>query len=268
MNSQHFRIGSLLLVLLVAPLAWCQGQQITGTINGEEVVGPMPGVKATVLITDQRLDLLRRGGSLQIPVPARIGDVQSVVLKRPIFFKEKVAVGYGNSIMQSQSMLVDITETVLDRIDYQPVELRVYESGFSSIVLKYTGGLSGTKKANEQVGDPKVDSPVVTLKLRNGRGIMGRMKGLKTLAVTSDIGKLDLDVANIRKIQTGKNGKLTIEMPSGNRISGTISETGIELLNRWEDETFEFSKIKEIVIEPPVVINALPQQSTTLPLPR
>lgn len=260
MNKELSQIGSVLLVLLIAPAIWAQG---AGQINGEEVVGPMPGVKATVLLTDERMKLLRQGGALQIPVPPGIGNVEAVVLRRPVFFKDKVASAYGNSSLQQRSMTVDVSETILDRIDYQPVELKVYESGFSGIVLKYVGGLSTSRKANEEVGDPAVDSPVVTLRLKNGRGIMGRIKGLKSLAVDSTIGKLELDVASIRKIKTNKNGKLTIEMPSGNRISGTISFAGIELLNRWEDETFSMSKIDEIVVEKPAVINALPASGNT-----
>jgi len=265
MNHVLTPIGSLLLLVLFASTIWAQDantRKVTGVINGEEVVGPMPGIKATVLMTDQRMKLLRQQGGLQISVPSGIGNLQSVVLKRPTYFKEASARAFAQSMLHGQSMVMDVSESVLDRIDYQPVELKVYESGFSSVVLKYTGGLSASRKATEQIGDPKVDSPVVTLKFNGGRSIMGRIRGLKSIAVNSSIGKLNLELEKLSRIEMGKKGNLTIEMPSGNRISGTISVNGIVLLNRWENETFQLGEISEIIIEKTAVFVAKPPRGT------
>ncbi len=268
MKHLQILLGSFLLLVLFASTIWSQDtnrRKVTGVINGEDVVGPMPGIQAIVSMTDQRMTLLRQQGGLQIPVPPELKNVQSVVLKRPSYFKDKTARAFAQSMLQGQSVVVDVSESILDRIDYQPIELKVYEAGFSSVLLRYTGGLSALKRANRQIGDPEVDSPLVTLKFSSGRAIRGRIKGLKSLEILSTIGKLNVDLEKLNRIRIGKKGNLKFEMPSGNRISGTISVSEFVLLNRWENETFQFQSVSEIIIDKTAVLAASPQGAVAGP---
>ena len=251
MNFSHQFARSVLLLLILAATAVAQqeSRRGTGIINGEQVVGPLPGFKAVVLLSDSRLLSLRQNGALSIPVPSQLERVQSVVLKRPAYFKSTKTSVYAESRLTGQSMEVSIDESILDRIDYQPVEMKVYESGFSSILLRYVGGTERVRKQNLKVGDPKTDSPLVRVMLTNGNSIAGRIKGLRRLDFKSQIGDLKVDLKRIGEIEIIKPGKMKISMPNGDQISANIARTSIELLNRWENETLEMKSIDRIVIQ-------------------
>ncbi len=237
-----------------------------GMINrqGEEIVSPADGFTAVVTITDAQLELLVRQGTLRINVPANLrNSIRSIVIQRPVYFKEKRATSYPDASMTGNEVLIEISNSLLERIDYQPVELKFYESGVDRVVLKYTG-LAPNRKDISQVGDPASDSPIVFVKLKSGKGIEGRIKGMSKLNIESQFGSLKLDFSSIAKISFSPEGKLMTQMANGDLISGTISGDSIELLNLWGNEAIQFSEVDAIT---PGRRKAIPRTKKTIKPP-
>jgi len=220
--------------------------------QGEEVVGRTSGFSAVVTLDDTKLDSLLRNGLIEVNVPVQLKhSIDSVILKRPIYFKEKKAVGFADAELAGRSLEVKVDDEIIDRIDYQPIELKVYETGYSSVILRYIGLAGNRNRGLSNIGDPKTDSPVLTVKLKSGKGIAGRISGMQSLDINSTIGQIRVSFAKTNKILVGEKGELNIEMINGDLISGTINGGKIELLNRWENETIDLATVAALVVQRP-----------------
>lgn len=218
--------------------------------QGEEIVGQANGFSAVLTLDDSNLSTLIQQGRVEIAIPGQlINSVESVVLKRPVHFKDDRATDFADAALSGQKLVVRVDRSVIERIDYQPVELKVYETGFRSVILHFSGEMSeGKLKA---IGDPRTDSPLLTLKLKSGNGITGRISGMKQLKIDSSLGKIDVAFDRVSRVRVRPNGELGIEMRNGDLISGRVDGDKIELINRWSTETIELAKVSELIIKQP-----------------
>ena len=230
--------------------------------RGEEIVRRITGFSAVVTLDNAKLDSLLQTGNLEVGIPPQlVNSIDSVIIKRPIYFKEKKASGFADAELQGTGLAVAIDDSVIERIDYQPVELRVYEAGFSKVILKYVG-ITGQRISLEGIGDPKTDSPFLTVKLKSGKGIAGRIRGMQAMNLDSTLGQISVAFSKTTKILVGKKGELNIEMTNGDLISGTIDGGKIELLNRWDNETIDLADVAALIVDRPK-INKTPTTQAT-----
>lgn len=216
--------------------------------RGQEVVTRATGFSAVLTLEDDSLATLVNTGRVEIEIPTPlINNVESVIIKRPFYFKEKRASDYGETELNGRRLLLNIDESVIERIDYQPVELKVYETGFTSVVLRYVGYAKALGNRKDP-GDAATDSPVLTVKLKSGKGIRGRIRGMKVLDIDSTLGKIKVAFSRADKINVRKDGELIVDMSNGDRISGSIDGGEIELLNRWGTETIQMSDISSLTV--------------------
>ena len=213
---------------------------------GEEIVSRIRGFAAVVTLDDSGLNSLLEKGSLEIPIPHQlVNSIDSVLIKRPIYFKDRLVAEFANATLVRKQLVVDIDDKILERIDYQPIDLKVYETGFDRIVLRYVGLSKGRSNA-KSVGDPQTDSPVLLVKLKSGKGIRGRIKGLKSFMLDSAFGAIEVAIDATRKIEAGQDNSLTVVMQNGDRITGKVDFEKIELLTLWENETIALTGIESI----------------------
>lgn len=223
---------------------------VPGMLNerGEEVVQRGTGFSAVLTLQDDSLRTLIQTGRVEIEIPTQlINNVDSVIIKRPFYFKEKRASDFADTELAGQKLFLNIDDAVVERIDYQPVELKVYESNFTSVILNYVGKSRSLRNSKEP-GDAATDSPMMTVELRSGKGIRGRIQGMKTLKIDSSIGIIDVPFARSKSISVRKDGELKVEMLNGDLISGSIDGGKIKLLNRWGTETIKMSDISTLTV--------------------
>lgn len=258
-KSFFFRLPRLLLAFLLfagAVEAQEYGLQHTnlapGMIDarGEEVVGQASGFSAVLTLDDSSLQRLIRKGRVEVAIPLQlVNSVESVILKRPVHFKDDSATEFADAQLSGRSLVVGVDHSVIERIDYQPVELKVYETGFRSVVLNYTGDHSNREL--KKLGDPQTDSPLLTVKLKSGNGITGRILGMKQMKIDSTLGKIEVAFDRARRIKVKPNGDLGIELLNGDLISGSVAGDSIELINRWSTETIKLTDVEELVVRRP-----------------
>lgn len=216
--------------------------------QGEEIVGSPSGFSAVITLDDQRLQTLLQQGTAEIAIPPNlVNHVESVIIQRPIYFKDTKAKVFADARLSGQRLVVDVDQSVIDRIDYQPVELRVYEAGFSSVILKYRAIAKAATKA-VATADPKTDSPTLSVRLRSGKGISGSIRGMKKLTIDSTLGVISIELARTNRIFVRKNGELNVELTNGDLISGKWEDSQIVLINQWGEETIELSSVSALII--------------------
>lgn len=244
---------ALATVLAVAFFGFAQAQQSDpdpGKLNdqGEEVIGKARGFSAIVTLDDESLDKLVGDGRIEVPVPPQLANsLNSVIIKRPLHFKDEKAYGFADAQLTAKRLFINVDDAILERIDYQPVELRTYEAGVSSIVLNFVGLLPD--HGADDSGDAETDSPMLTVKLKSGKGLTGRIRGMKTLMLNSVFGEISIDYAKTRSIITNDAGGLKVEMLNGDLVTGKISVDQIEVVNRWGLETIPISDVDSLAIK-------------------
>jgi hypothetical protein len=215
--------------------------------NGEEIVKRASGFAANLLLNDQNLETLLTNGNVEVHIPPQLrNSVESLVIKRPLFFKDQTAAQFADAELVGRRLVVNVDDSVIERIDYQPVKLKLYESGYSSLIVRYVGALPWRNAPD--VGDPETDSPFLTVKLKSEKGIRGRIRGVQSLQLDSTLGKIKVNLSKSQKIRVRGDGGLVVEMANGDRVSGTIDFLEIELINRWGDETIAVSDIDELIM--------------------
>ena len=247
-----FVVAMVSMCFLDTSLAQQNSNLSPGMTNaqGEEVVSRASGFSAVVTLDDAKLESLLRKGRVEVNIPAQlINSIDSVIIKRPFYFKEKNGVEFADATLAGKRLEVRVDHEVIERIDYQPIELKVYENGYSSVVLKYIG--NSNKRSAKTIGDPNTDSPMLTVKLKSGKGIAGRISGMQSLDIDSVLGPIKVAFSKTNKILVGTKGELNIEMTNGDLISGTIKGGKIELLNRWENETIDLSSVAALIVKRP-----------------
>ena len=242
----------LLIAIIACCSAWLPVEN--GFAKTQDSVEEDQWFSANVVIDDQKLDSLRRTGALNISLPPQyVNRVDAIVLKRPFYFKEENATEFLDITRDFRSVSMDITETLLDQLDYQAVELRIYESEFDTIVLRYVGGKVTRDAKTYLAGDAENDSPVVKVLLKNGKGISGRIRGMKKIHIDSVMGELDIDIKDVSLITFNKEDqKFSFAMRNGDNISGESEFKEIELLSRWGTEVLDLIDIRSIKPEQPL----------------
>ena len=220
-----------------------------GMVNslGEEIIEAPAGFSAILALDDHSMRTLLKQGRAEISIPQQlIGSVEAVVLRRPVVFKDNKAKAFANARLEGQRLVIDVDQAILGRISYQPVQLNLYETGFSSVVLNYVPQKKTT--STKTLGDADTDSPVLTLKLKSGNAVSGRIQDTQKLNLDSTMGNISVELSQISKIQFRNDNVSNIEMENGDRITGKLTETEFVLINRWDTETILLKDISAVII--------------------
>ena len=235
----------------------------THTAIGQQQIEEDAWFSAVVVLDDQRVQTLRSVGSLQVSIPPHlVNHIDAVVLRRPVFFKDEPATQFADFERLGPVITTGVDETLLNQLDYQSVELRVFESGFNSIVLRYAGG--NAQDLNKLPLQNESDSPVFKVLLESGKGIIGRIKGIKTMDVNSVLGEVEIDLDRVTLIEVGKAG-MTFTMRNGDKVTGDSELKEVELLTRWGNEVLDIYDIKSLAIQQSPIAAPLQPSPSALP---
>jgi len=199
-------------------------------------------VSAVIMLQDADVASLKQTGYIKMAIPEQlVNRVDSVTLKRPVRFKDKAAVLYNEVDRRSGMVSVSVDDSTIEQIDYQPVELRIFESGFSKIVVNYRPGNSiPREKASKE------DSAVFVTNLSNSKSLTGRLADMKGFTIDSDLGEIDVDLDEVSQITFEDEDRATVHMENGDQVSGEIDFRNITIKSRWGLEDLKVSDIASI----------------------
>lgn len=202
-------------------------------------------------IGEQEAATLRRNGRLQATLPDKFRNrVDSVLLKHPTTFLSKKLVVRDDVDKSGRSLLVNVNESIVDRLEYQPVQIKVYQSGFDSIILRYQRPTNRAQVAALRRGTtPKPnDSPQVFVRLSPQNGTTGWIRNMKTLSVETQFGSTKIPLNRIAGIRfnTEETNEVVVISITGDYLTGTIDFDNIVLATRWGDEKIPVSELESV----------------------
>ena len=251
-NNSGSNLNSPLLMQWWVPAIACLA--LFGAVStSSDVAGQTPEepewVSMVIVLDDSRLAMLKRTGYLNTSVPQYYRDrVESIVLKRPDFFKDQRATEYGDVARSGATIKLIVDDNTLDQLDYQPLEIKIYESGYDSVLLSYrrTNVSGGATPMRQDVGSEH--SVPVKVRLDNGKSIRGPIRDTKAISIDSAIGVLDIKIAEMQtlKFTDAEKRNVAVTMANGDLVSGKIEDIPVEIVSRWGNEILELNSIQSI----------------------
>ena len=199
-------------------------------------------VSAVLELQDADVASLKQSGFIKMVIPPHLRDrVDSVTLKRPVRFKDESAISFNDVDRRNGMVAVRVDDATMEQIDYQPVELKIYESGFSSIVVQYRPGNSTPARKSS-----KDDSAVFVTNLTNSKSLTGRIADMKEFTIKSGLGKIDVVLDEVTQITFEDDNRATVQLENGDQLSGKIAFRNITINSRWGKEDLKVDDIVSI----------------------
>ncbi len=212
-------------------------------------------VSAVVELTDGELQSLLQTGSFKMSIPHSLRNkVNSLILKRPDRFKDEVAVLFNDVDKRFDTVAISVDDSTIEQIAYQPVELKIYESGYSHIMVRYRRG-NGTQAKKPS----KTDSVEMKITLNNGKSITGRLSYMTQFPLESGLGKVKVKLEEVSQITFDEDGDLTVIMLNGDTLKGESNFSSLVVNSRWGQERL---KTKDIASITPSLPDASPALSS------
>jgi hypothetical protein len=210
-------------------------------------------VTMTIDMDDAKIASLLRNGVLRTTIPAKYRNrVDAVLLKRDFSFKTE-AYELGDAVDKlNDSVTVKLGAAVLERLDFQPVKVKIYYSGFNSIVFVRDKLESknpfGLAKRDTQPGPN--DSQRMFARLDDKRGVFGWVEGLAKLKLTTEFGEVSIDMIKVAGIRfnTNSSGGVSVRLISGETLSGYPSFDEIQMKCAWGKQKILLSEIESITL--------------------
>lgn len=199
-------------------------------------------VSAVVELTDGELQSLLNTGSLKMSIPPRLKNkVNSLILKRPDRFKDDVAVLFNDIDKRNDTISISVDDSTIEQIAYQPVELKIYESGYTNILVSYRRGNGMTPQKPS-----KTDSVELKIQLNNGKSITGRLSYMTQFPLKSGLGKVKVKLDEISQITFDQDGNLRVVMLNGDTLQGESNFSSVIVNTRWGQERIKTRDIASI----------------------
>jgi len=215
-------------------------------------------VSAVVELSDVELQSLLQTGKFKMSIPHRLKNkVNSLILKRPDRFKDDVAVLFNDVDKRSNTIAISVDDSTIEQIAYQPVELKIYESGYTNIMVRYQ---PGNGKRNKKPS--KTDSVELMVSLKNGKSITGRLSYMPQFPLKSGLGKVKVKLAEVSQVTFEDDGDLRVTMFNGDTLQGESNFSSIIVNSRWGQERI---KTKDIASITPPLSMRLPTVNTMIP---
>ena len=200
-------------------------------------------VSAVVELSDGDLQSLLQTGVFKFAIPVSYRNkINSLILKRPQRFKDSVAVRFNDVNKRSNTVAINIDDSTIRQMQYQPVELKIYESGYTNVLVRYSPG-----NATKAKKPSKLDSVVLKTILKNGKSLTGRLFETRKFSLKSSLGEVDVKLKEVSEIVFEDDGTLKVMLFNGDTLSGKSDFSTITVNSPWGLERIKVKDIEAIM---------------------
>lgn len=215
-----------------------------------DFLDPGERFKLVLKIGDAEANALRRDGVLRTKLPpAYRNRVGSIVLKGPTTFREERLKIEEDVDKLGNNLIVNVDESIVDRLGYQPVVMKIYQSNYDTVVLRYQRGPQNRLASNRKFLKPAFDdSPQLFIRMSAETGTTGWIRGMKTLPLQTQFGKMNFRFEDIRGVRfnAGQPDQVVVISATGDYLTATIDLDKITLATRWGEEEIAISDLESI----------------------
>ncbi len=204
-------------------------------------------VRLKIDLTDDDLRNLEHVGKLSMDIPKYFQNRVAAIQLRYVdtYSEERVRVIGEPAILSGASHLT-VDSQLLERIRFQPVEVRVFEKNFTRVQINYEESSEPNFVTGDNEGFTELEYGIQVA----DRFLLKARIGLENkLSLASDIGKVQIDWNDIERLEfaRGEELKATVDMKTGDKLSGLVDLSDLTIKTRWGLVTVPIGDISMIL---------------------
>ena len=230
-------------VLLFAVIVPGWHSQEAGTLD------QVDQVSLAIRLSENEIDGLRKDGMLKAKVPSNmVNRVAAVKFRSSQTMLPEARQLKTNVEKVGENLLVDIDESVIDRLELQPIEIPVQPSGFTNLVIRYKPNVELIPTPEDAQTEAETDSGFIVIRFKNKKSTIAQVRSFQELKIDSDLGKISLPVEKLLgvKFQSETENGVFVILENGDSISGKVDLASITLKTRWGDQAVKLKDLDYI----------------------
>lgn len=209
-------------------------------------------VRLKTTVSAQMVESFLGGQSIIVRMPTGRDSVGSLIVKRQNSFKDEPLAVKPKITVDGTLARVEVARSLFRRLDYQPLRIRVYQTGINRIELLPTTGPEGT---SEFEPTPTVQNilPEFFVRLKSSGGVPVEMSTEDGFRVTNDVFDHEIPFTLIKAINfdTQDQRKVTVLLKNGDNVSGEHHwPVIVELKTKWGSEEISLDEITSVTRAP------------------
>lgn len=251
MNFQRLANSIIFIFFLLCPLSGVaqeseleQEQDATESI---EKFKPLKRFRLKIDLSNQDLEQLKRDGRLRLRIPEFYENSVAAILLQHVdtYMTEKVRVSGEPKVVDDASQ-IRMDELMLERLQYQPIEFRVFEKNFSTVEICYIAEPQARVfVANEDDG---LTREAYQIQIRNRLNLHAKISQLEKLKLNTDYGAYTINWSDVQQIQFGEFGTASAKLflKDGSAVSGHLEIETLDIKTRWGKITIPANDLNSI----------------------
>ena len=201
-------------------------------------------VRLKSVVTEDLAMRLKAGHTVSINVPlGKEQVISSLIVRKPEFFKSKLLSIRPRTRVVEENLLVPFPVELIDRLDYQPVELKIFQSNVKKATL-----VPVDDPDNDYSLASKSIVPDFFVRLKPNNGVAVAFDHGNSFRLRHELFDVNFPFDQIEAIFfEGGDSQASIVLKSGDTISGKHSwPQSLQFETPWGEEEIELEQINSI----------------------
>ena len=214
-----------------------------------------------ITLDAERVNSLLVNRALKTKVnPKLINKIEAIRFQNPTSFLDEPIYIESNTDKQNRALATIVDQTVIDRLEYQPVEMKIYDSNFSSVVVVLDQPRKNAiQSIPGQLTEPPKgpnDSKPFFVRITSRRGISGTLKNMKVMEIATDFGDVKLPLDQVQGIRfkpiegNNESSNVFVVLANGDTLSGTVRLGSFVIKSRWGEKELMVRDIESLTTNP------------------
>lgn len=248
MTKHHLIMAMMLLVCGLCLVASAQEEFDADPLDDDPDVvefryKPNPNrIRLKSTITEALAQQLKAGQPISIRIPAGAPQIiSSLVVRKPEYYKAKLLSIRPRTQVADGTLTIPIPIQVIDRLDYQPVELQIYQS---NVVRATLVPINDTENNYSLI--TKAIQPDFFVRLKPNKGVAVAFENVKSFKLKNELFDVEFPFLEIEGIFFGDQEEkmASVVLRNGDMVSGKHSwPEKVEFDTRWGKEEIELDQV-------------------------
>lgn len=234
---------ALAAVLVLLPATFV----LANTRQTEVPVAERKRIRLKTIVEDDVLQRFRQGQAITIVVPQNDdATVRSVVIRRRECFKSESLTVRTHTRLSNKNVIATISDRLFDRLDYQPIEILIFQSGIAQVVLVPDREQAPGQLSRSRTGSAEAD---FYLRLKPENGVAIAFPAGDKFELANELFKVDVPTQNIEAIffDATTDSEATVVLRNGDNVTGSHSwPDSVEFETPWGPERIRLDQIVSI----------------------
>lgn len=224
------------VILFVFAVMCCNSQSLARQEDSSGNDSKAANLRVVLRLTKETLKKLSESGFAKAAVTKNKND-QVVSLRLVPFqtFIEKQDAVKTTTKVNRDVLEVEITDEILRRLSFQPLEIPVMKSGFSKVLLVYNRSDSTSQPPTDLV------NRFFIVRKEDGNGIYANVAG--DLGVKTNFGLYSIPFQQIEAVHFSQSGTDSVILKNGDKLTAEVDTTQISIRSEFGTHEFETSDL-------------------------